>query len=209
VDYFPHPLRFLCWWEKLVHWYAICADCSFEWPIVVVIMSQQSIEKLGKSLPPSFSVTLILQQSPTENPWTDHVWEAVGILAMQNNENSDTQEMELIQQQAGVKRYRYRGFSLRLHVDECESYYHNLMAPNPRCYVVVSVDDNGTPQPKLLTLSFDEAHAYLEGDENLYTVPIPAEIYQWTEAYVLAHYIPQKRTKRQRQDWRQPFEARR
>ena len=60
---------------------------------------------------------------------------------------------------------------------------------------------------QLLTLSFDEAHAYLEGDENLYTVPMPPEIYRWVEAYVLAHYVPEKRTKRKRRDWHRDSET--
>ena len=33
------------------------------------------------------------------------------------------------------------------------------------------------------------------------------EIYQWTEAFVLAHYLPEKRTKRRRQDWSKPMQG--
>jgi hypothetical protein len=45
-------------------------------------------------------------------------------------------------------------------------------------------------------MSFDEAHAYLEGDEQVYSVPLPAQLYQWVEAYVLTHYVALKKTKR-------------
>lgn len=148
-----------------------------------------------------------MQQTPVESPWFDSYWEAIGILAGDNLGEDQAPEMELIREQAGVRRYRFRGFTLRLHEDECESYYHNLLAPSPSCYVVVTTSDEGTPRPQLLTLSFDEAHAYLEGDANLYTVPIPPEIYQWTEAYVLTHYVPQRRTKRKRRDWRRGDEV--
>jgi hypothetical protein len=170
-------------------------------------MSSQPIEEMGESLPQRFSVSLIMQQSPAENPWVDSYWEAVGILAGERVGESKTSDRELILEQDGVRRYLYRGFTLRLHEDECESYYHNLLAPSPCCYVVVSQAEDDMPRPLLLSLSFDEAHAYLEGDENLYTVPIPPEIYQWTEAYVLNHYTPEKRTKRKRKDWRKGDEA--
>ena len=96
----------------------------------------------------------------------------------------------------------YGGFSVSLFIDECESYYHNLMSPVPRSYVVARMDDNDIPTPFLVSMSFDEAHAYLEGDEEVYDVDIPPELYRWTEAFVLAHYAPKKRVKRKRQNWK-------
>ena len=47
----------------------------------------------------------------------------------------------------------------------------------------------------------DEVHAYLEGDEQIYSVEIPAELYQWAEAYVLTHYVAIKKTKRRLKNW--------
>ena len=50
-------------------------------------------------------------------------------------------------------------------------------------------------------MSFDEAHAYLEGDDEVYAVDVPAELYKWTEAYVIANYFPEKKKKRKLRDW--------
>ena len=50
-------------------------------------------------------------------------------------------------------------------------------------------------------MSFDEAHAYLEGEDEIYAVDVPPELYRWTEAFVIAHYFPQKKTKRKLRDW--------
>jgi hypothetical protein len=50
-------------------------------------------------------------------------------------------------------------------------------------------------------LSFDEVHAYLEGDEQIYSVPIPQQLYQWAEAYVLTNYVAIKKTKRKLKNW--------
>ena len=44
--------------------------------------------------------------------------------------------------------------------------------------------------------------AYQEGDDLVYSVPIPAELYRWLEAYVIEHYAPVKRIKRKRKDWK-------
>jgi hypothetical protein len=171
----------------------------------MTIMAPQPDEQAGKSLPQHFRVSLVMQCSPAENPWLDAAWRALGVLAS-GDETDQAHEPELIREEGAVRDYLYRGFSLSLHQDECESYYHNLMSPSPCCYLVASMADDGTPQPRLLTLSFDEAHAYLEGDEHLYNLPMPPEIYRWTEAYVLDHYVPRKRTKRKRRDWRRDAE---
>ncbi|MCG8488236.1 MAG: DUF3305 domain-containing protein [Chromatiales bacterium] len=160
-----------------------------------------SQKRIGDDLPREFSVSVIMQKSPSANQWESHRWEAVGVLA--TGGTADPQQAEMIFEQQGTSRYLHPGFKLRLHVDECESYYHNLLSATPCCYVVANKADDGTPTPFMVSFSFDEAHAYLEGDETVYAVPVPAEIYQWAEAFVLAHYVPTKRSKRKRADWRQ------
>ena len=68
--------------------------------------------------------------------------------------------------------------------------------------VAHTVADDGRPQPFLVSMSFDEAHAYLEGDDEIYAVDVPPELYRWTEAYVIANYFPEKKKKRKLRDWR-------
>lgn len=165
-------------------------------------MSVRSVDQVGEALPGTFSISVIIQASPSANPWLDSHWEAIGIVAGEAERLGDNPEVELMHERDGIRQYLHRGFSVRLHEDECESYYYNLMSPAPCAYVVASVDDDGRPSPLLVSLSYDEAHAYLEGDQTLYSVPIPPELYQWSEAFVLVHYMPEKRTKRKRQDWK-------
>ena len=64
-------------------------------------------------------------------------------------------------------------------------------------------DSDATPEPFLITMSFDEAHAYLEGDDEIYEVEVPPELYRWTEAFLLMHYAPEKKIKRKRKNWTQ------
>jgi hypothetical protein len=156
----------------------------------------------AEAIPDAFPISVIMQASPSENPWIEMQWEAVGILAGQVGEGAALSEVEIIHDEGDTKHYLFQGFTLRLYTDECESYYHNLISPQPLAYIITTEDEAGRPQPFRVSLSFDEAHAYLEGEDNLYTVPIPPEIYRWSEAFVIRHYVPEKRTKRERQDWR-------
>jgi hypothetical protein len=165
-------------------------------------MTETKNHHTGGHDPSLFNVSVIMQCSPSDSPWLESSWEAVGVIAALEGEQAGMAPPNLIHQEGSVSRYIYTGFTLRLHEDECESYYYNLLSSQPRCYVVANLDDQGKPEPFLVSLSYDEAHAYLEGDEAVYSVPIPAELYRWTETYVLDHYRPQKRTKRKRTDWK-------
>ena len=165
-------------------------------------MSKLSVDEVGRELPSGFSASVIMEQSPSDSPWADDKWEALGVTAGPTGNHKPA--MTLVYEEEGVRRFLNSGFTLRLHVDECESYYHNLMAPTPRCYIVADPDENGVPIPVLISLSFDEAHAYLEGEQIVYAVDIPAEMYRWCEAFVLQHYIPEKKLKRKLKDWKGP-----
>ena len=140
-----------------------------------------------------------MESSPSSSPWADVSWNAVGICAVAG----DRTDTEKTVQHGKFEQYIYNDLKLRLFIDECESYYHNLMSPQPGCFIVARESDNGRPVPFLVSLSFDEAHAYHEGDDLVYSVPVPAELYRWTEAFIIENYIPEKRKKRKRQNWKQ------
>ncbi len=148
-----------------------------------------------------FPVTVILERRPSQSQWIDHVWNAVGVAA---GGSQDLQGKAGVDHVNGDIQLRFHtGLELRLYPDECDSYYHNLMSPSPKCYVILrQEDDDEEPVPFLVSLSFDEAHAYLEGDDDVLTVDIPAELYRSAEAFVLEHYCPEPIKKRRRKDWK-------
>lgn len=164
-----------------------------------------ALEGGEKKLSASFPVSVIMQKSKSDNPWVDEIWEAIGVtVGEQRDVELGTERIpEVIFQQHGVTQYLHTGFHLQLFVDECESYYHNLMSPTPRCFIVADANENDVPVPYLVSLSFDVAHAYLEGDETVYAVDLPPELYRWSEAFVLNHYAPEKKIKRKRNNWKQ------
>ena len=164
--------------------------------------------------PNSYTVSVIMQSQPSTHAWADEVWDARGIVASadvsnqsSDKKNSAEENQVKVIEQGDKKQLIYSGLKIRLFLDECESYYHNLMSPEPGCFIVARYeDDEGNetdkPIPILASLSFDEAHSYLEGDDTVYAVPIPAELYRWAEVYVLENYVAEKRVKRKRVDWK-------
>ncbi|WP_164513378.1 DUF3305 domain-containing protein [Thiosocius teredinicola] len=148
-----------------------------------------------------FPVAVMMERRPATSPWVDHVWKAVAITVGRHAQGG---AMSLVRDDGETALFLVGGLQVRLHVDECESYYHNMVCGTPRAYVVAhpAADINGAPRPFIVSLSFDEAHAYLEGEDEIYDVDIPPELYRWTEAFVVENYFPEKKVKRKLQDWR-------
>jgi len=160
-------------------------------------------ESFPHGIPHSFPVSVIMESRPSQNKWVDEVWDGVGIVSQSGTTRDDVKVID----QGEVKQVIYGGLKINLHLDECESYYHNLMSPKPGCFIVAREEDEDgeeteIPIPFLVTMSFDEAHAYLEGDDIVYAVPIPPELYSWVEAYIVENYSAEKRIKRKRKDWK-------
>ena len=164
-------------------------------------MKKIELDDFAQQLPDRMPVSVVMEKRPCDNVWVDYSFAAVGVIS---GDASQDRQARKIHQQDGIEQYLYPGLSVQLYEDECESYYHNLMSPQPGCYVVADAtdDDNEIPKPYLVSLSFDEVHAYLEGDENVYAVEIPPELYKWTEAFVLTHYVAIKKTKRKLKNWK-------
>ncbi|MCB1775653.1 MAG: DUF3305 domain-containing protein [Gammaproteobacteria bacterium] len=156
---------------------------------------------------PQFSLpaAVLLERRPATSRWQDFVWRATGITI---GDTSESDSLQLVREDGDTALFLQGGFKVTLYRDECESYYYNLVSDRPRAYVIAHVDDaNEPPQPFRVSMSFDEAHAYLEGEDEIYDVDVPAELYRCTEAFLLANYFPEKKTKRKLRDWRGGSEA--
>lgn len=158
------------------------------------------MDDFDPSLPDSLALAVVMEKQPSTHPWAEFRYDAIGVVVRDEAEESS---ISLIRRDGDSEQYLVTGLSLRLHPDECESYYHNLMSPEPGCFIVASQPDSvdEMPVPYLASLSFDEVHAYLEGDEQIYSVEIPARLYQWAEAYVLTHYVATRKKKRKLKNW--------
>jgi len=149
-----------------------------------------------------FPVSLVLEFQRTEtSAWSNGQWQVVAALAGQHGASRRRGAVSLHKDEA-CERVLCSGYRLTLHRDDAESYYCNLMGEHPGLFVVCSEDNGERPQPALVTASYGEAASYSETDENVYAVAIPPEIYLWIEAYVLEHYVPEKRRKRKRDNWK-------
>ncbi len=150
----------------------------------------------------TFPIGVLMERQPvTGNRWIDERWEAVGVVA--GEAIAEPAEPRLVHTDGTLERYLHPGFALELHRDDAPSYYSNLMASNPSVFIVCRREDDATaPEPFLVSVSYGEASAFMEGEEEVFAAPMPPEIYRWVEAYVLEHYVPEAPRKRKREDWK-------
>ena len=98
------------------------------------------------------------------------------------------------------------GFQLTLYKDDAESYWNNLMAQSPSLFVVCRDKETAHGnelEPFLVTANYDEIIGYQEVDDQVFSVPIPADIYEWLERYIVQNYKPPQRKKRRRANWKE------
>ena len=165
-------------------------------------MAAITIDQQLQDMPTHFPAVVLMQRQPSRiTQWSDYQWEAVAVMARSDALQHDN-EPQLVHVDGEVAQYLYAGFDVKLYLDECESYYYNLIAAAPRCYVIARENEDDVPVPFLVSMSFDEAHAYMEMEDTVYAVDVPPELYRWTEDFVLMHYAPEKRKKRKRDDWK-------
>ena len=163
-------------------------------------MGRIELEDFNQELPDRITVSVVMEKRASDNPWIDFSYKAIGVIVGQAGEKK---QIKSIFEDSEAEHILVTGLQVHLYEDECESYYHNLMSPKPGCYIVAETPDDADqmPVPYLVSMSFDEVHAYLEGDEQVYAVEIPRELYQWVEAFILTHYVAVKKTKRKLKNW--------
>ncbi len=131
--------------------------------------------------------------------WADWQWRAVSALV--NSQQRDRGAATCIHEDDDTARYLYPGFRLSLFADELESYYQNLLSDQPSLFVVSQDDENGISTPFQVSLAYDEATRWTEVEAQVFRLPIPPDIYVWTEAFVVRYYAPEIPKKRKRKRW--------
>jgi len=160
-------------------------------------------DSLNTPVPDSFSVSVLIEyRELRDNRWEKGRWYVAGVVAGSRVSGDDMQDRELHAAAKGQK-FLHTGLRMSLYKDDAESYYFNLISDNPRVFVICSQEPDGSLRPFIATLSYGEATSYMETDEIVESVAMPPELYRWAERFVLEHYVPEKRRKRKRENWKE------
>ncbi|MDH5659494.1 MAG: DUF3305 domain-containing protein [Gammaproteobacteria bacterium] len=158
----------------------------------------------GETLTTSFPVSIIMQHRLIENNiWQAEQWEVEAVIAGGNSTSEDIPERTISRIGSDEEKYVWTNYQINLFADEAESYYFNIISDTPFVFVVCRDEEgNGELIPFNTSVNYDEAASYMELDDHVFQVPMPAEIYRWVEAFVVNNYVPVKKKKRKLENWK-------
>lgn len=132
--------------------------------------------------------------------WRVPSWRVVGVVSGTDLPGRDARGRS-VRRDGDEEHFLWGGFHLDLYRDASESYWVNLTGRQPSLFVLCTEDEQSTVIPRLVTADQNEACSGVEGDDRVFAAPIPPEVYQQVEAFVIAHHVPQVKHKRKRRDW--------
>jgi hypothetical protein len=151
--------------------------------------------------PERFPVAVTFQCTPLSSRWISERWEPVAVLA--DADGADSSVPTRVATEESAARWRFGGHAIELHKSEAEGYFLNVSAPDPKVFVMWrTVDGAVMPpvEPRLVTVSYNEAARLLDGGEQVDAVPMPAEVRVWMTPFVDLHYKPEPKRKVRRND---------
>ncbi len=160
-------------------------------------------DSFSTPVPDAFSLSVIVEfHKARDNRWAEGYWQVSGVVAGNQTGEHSVRGRQLHAATQG-QQYLWTGLHVNLFRDDAESYYYNLVSGNPSVFIICSQEAGEPPQPFIATLSYGEATSYMETDEVVESVDMPPELYRWAERFVLEHYVPEKRMKRKRDNWKE------
>lgn len=164
-----------------------------------------SINKTSQvSEQPVIKVSVVISSKMiTVKQWTQKQWELECIIF--DPDGPDKIEGPIkIRESDTMSQYLWKGLRIKLYVDGSEGYWYNLMSEKPYAFALCDHDpddDEEVPMPYLVTVSQDEAGAHLETDGMVLSGPLPSNIVNEVEKFVVANYVPEVKKKRKRKNW--------
>ena len=132
--------------------------------------------------------------------WSVPSWDVLSVLPAENLASRGATR-EPVREGDDEQQYLWSGFALELFRDGAESYWYNLTGDNPALYVLCHETPEGDMEPFLVTADHDQGTAGVEADDKVFIAPIPPDIYQAIERFIVENYVPGERKKRRRKNW--------
>ena len=146
---------------------------------------------------PAIRVAVVIDRERAPNRWQDWGFAIAEVIAAEDAFGSGPR---VLRDDGKVQRTLHPGFTLELHADQADGYYLNLTSGAPVWFVVWRIDDEDPSRawPETVSVSYTEAGRWLDAQERVDNVPLPADLIAWLQAYTDAHYRPEEKRPRRR-----------
>lgn len=143
---------------------------------------------------PRVQVAVVMEREAQPNRWEDWRFSVIEVVI---DEGFGT-DARVLRDDGKRRRSLHPGFALELFKDEAEGYFLNLTSGSPVWFVMwrVSEDDPPQAQPEAVSLSYNEAGRWLDAQERVDNVPLPADLVAWLQAFTDEHYRPEPKKRK-------------
>jgi hypothetical protein len=154
---------------------------------------------------PAITVAVVLERERAPNRYEDWRFRVVDVVP---NEDAFGSTARVLRDDGKVQRTLHPGFVVELFRDQAQGYHLNLVSGAPVWFVVWRIDDEDPSRawPETVSVSYEEAGRWLDAQERVDNVPLPAEVAAWLQAYTDATYQPEPRKRRRPQSFVAPGE---
>lgn len=141
----------------------------------------------------SYPVAVIMERVMLADRWATEKWEAKGVV--RDTAPRGTAGHVIVQEEK-LTQILFPGFAIKLQRDEAEGYYLNISSPQPKVFILWRMHDDGA-RPVFITVSYNEGARWADSGENVDGVPLPVELLSWMGEFVVRHYRPEPKKKKQ------------
>ena len=155
---------------------------------------------------PALDVAVVLEREAAPNRWEDWRFRIVEVLPDTPGFGA---EPRLLHDDGRYARWLHPGLRVELFHDEGKGYYLNLSTGAPVWFVMWRVDeaDPSQARPIGVSLSYNEAARWMDNaDERVDSLPLPADVRDWLQAWTDANYRPVIEPRRRPQSFLSPEE---
>jgi hypothetical protein len=156
---------------------------------------------------PAIAIAVVLRRLSQPSRWEDWRFEVAEVVP---DEPAFGSAPRLLRDDGHEARWLHPGFVAELFNDEGEGYHLNLVSGAPVWFVLWRLDDADPSRaaPHAVTLSYNEAARWLDAQERVDNVPLPAEVRDWLQAWTDDHYKPEPRQRKRPASFQRPQDRR-
>lgn len=152
---------------------------------------------------PGVRVAVVMDREASPNQWEAWRFSVADVVP---HEEAFGTAARVLRDDGRLQRTLHPNFTLELFRDEAEGYYLNLSSGGPVWFVMWRIDDEDPSRawPETVSLSYTEAGRWLDAQERIDNVPLPADLAAWLQAYTDEHYRPEPKKRRRPQSFLAP-----
>ena len=152
---------------------------------------------------PTVRVAVVMEREANPNQWEAWRFKLIDVVP---HEDAFGESTRVLRDDGKLQRTLHPNFRLELFRDEAEGYFLNLSTGTPVWFVMWRIDDEDPSRawPETVSVSYTEAGRWLDAQERIDNVPLPADLTGWLQAYTDVHYRPEPKKRRRPQSFLEP-----